>query len=161
VRTFFISLEGCAEFIVVFVFSWLWKAFTIEGRTYQSDMINCEPDDKSMNAKIAKVLKPGMKFIYEYDFGTTTILALKVLSERVGIPVLEPIDIMAENIPPKIPCSVCGKTAKQVCAQCINDGEGWLCNKCAKTHKCGEEMLLPVVNSPRVGMCAYTGHQYE
>lgn len=137
------------------------SAFTIEGTSYQSDMVDSEPGDKSMNAKIATVLSPGMKFVYEYDFGTTTTLALKVLSERIGTPKLEPIDEIAENIPPKIACSVCGKDAKQVCAQCIDEGEGWLCNKCAKTHECGEEMLLPVVNSPRVGMCAYTGHAYE
>jgi hypothetical protein len=28
------------------------------------------------------------------------------------------------------------------------------------THKCGEDMMLPVVNSPRVGMCGYTGESY-
>jgi hypothetical protein len=28
---------------------------------------------------------------------------------------------------------------------------------CAGGHECGEEMLLPVVNSPRVAMCGYTG----
>jgi len=26
-----------------------------------------------------------------------------------------------------------------------------------KDHERGEKMLLPVVNSPRVGMCGYTG----
>lgn len=30
-----------------------------------------------------------------------------------------------------------------------------------KTHECGEDMLLPVVNSPRVGMCDYTGGYYD
>jgi len=34
---------------------------------------------------------------------------------------------------------------------------GWLCDECAPKHKCGEDMLLPVVNSPRVGKCGYTG----
>lgn len=137
------------------------SAFTIEGERYYSDLVDAEPGDKSMNFKVGMILKPGMKFIYEYDFGTTTTLALKVLSERIGPPIIKPIEQMAENLPPEIACSICGKPAKQVCAQCINDGEGWLCNKCAKTHKCGEEMLLPVVNSPRVGVCAYTGHAYE
>jgi hypothetical protein len=35
--------------------------------------------------------------------------------------------------------------------------EGWLCDECAVGHECGEEMLLPVVNSPRVGVCGYVG----
>lgn len=34
---------------------------------------------------------------------------------------------------------------------------GRLCDTCAESYECGEEMLLPVVNSPRVGMCAYDG----
>jgi len=32
-----------------------------------------------------------------------------------------------------------------------------VCEGCAGEHECGEEMLLPVVNSPRVGMCGYEG----
>ena len=40
-----------------------------------------EYDDKSMNIKLGRVLGPGMKFFHEYDFGTTTHLALKVVSE--------------------------------------------------------------------------------
>ena len=44
-----------------------------------------------------------------------------------------------------------------VCARCIWNDQGWLCDRHAPQHKCGEEMLLPVVNSPHVGMCGYTG----
>ena len=44
-----------------------------------------------------------------------------------------------------------------VCTECVFDDGGWLCETCAVKHECGEEMLLPVVNSPRVGMCGYTG----
>ncbi|MDI6903856.1 MAG: hypothetical protein QMC77_09015, partial [Methanocellales archaeon] len=54
-------------------------------------------------------------------------------------------------------CESCGKTATRVCTQCVWSGEGWLCDECAGKHECGEDMLLPVVNSPRVGMCGYTG----
>lgn len=133
------------------------SAFTIGGRRYVSDMAESEYEEKSMNVKIGSVLGPGMSFIHEYDFGTTTELALKVLSEREGEPMNKSIQIMARNDPPLIVCSVCGKAATQVCAQCIYEGKGWLCDKCASEHECGEEMLLPVVNSPRVGMCGYTG----
>jgi hypothetical protein len=28
---------------------------------------------------------------------------------------------------------------------------------CVKDHECGEEMLLPMANSPRAGVCGYTG----
>jgi hypothetical protein len=138
------------------------SAFTIEGVSYNSSLdkeslFYSGFRDKSMNYKISSVLRVGTRFIHEYDFGTTTELALRVVSERIGEPINNPVHIMARNDPPKIACEVCGKAATQVCTQCIWDGKGWLCDKCASEHKCGEEMLLPVVNSPRVGMCGYTG----
>jgi hypothetical protein len=55
------------------------------------------------------------------------------------------------------PCVVCGQEATQVCTQCIYENEGWLCDACAPEHACGDELCLPVVNSPRVGMCGYAG----
>lgn len=142
--------------------------FAIEGTryvtTYDGSPLDDNPfmgifelKDKDMNVEIAAVLQPGTRFTHEYDFGTTTELALKVLSEREGKLINRPVQIMARNEPPTITCNVCGKTANQVCTQCIYEGKGWLCDNCAKSHKCGEEMLLPVVNSPRVGMCGYTG----
>ncbi len=66
-------------------------------------------------------------------------------------------NVLSRNEAPVIVCQSCGKPATQVCSQCVYDGEGWLCEECAEDHECGEEMFLPVVNSPRVGMCGYTG----
>lgn len=142
---------------------WHLSSFTIEGKRYVTTYDGSPlPDifgyrDKDMNIKIATVLQPGMRFMHEYDFGTTTELVSEVLSEREGKPIKRPVQLMARNEPPIITCNVCGKAATQVCTQCIYDDRGWLCDKCADHHKCGEEMLLPVVNSPRVGMCGYTG----
>jgi len=138
------------------------SAFTIEGKRYVSEvaenfLFDFGLEEQDMSVRIGDVLRTGISFDHEYDFGTTTELALRVVSERKGEPVNKPIQIMARNDPPLITCCVCGKIATKVCTQCIYDGEGWLCNKCARGHKCGEEMLLPVVNSPRVGMCGYTG----
>lgn len=66
--------------------------------------------------------------------------------------------MLARNHDPQLPCEKCGKgVATQICSDCQWSGEGWLCDKCAGRHKCGEEMLLPVVNSPRAGVCGYTG----
>jgi hypothetical protein len=31
------------------------------------------------------------------------------------------------------------------------------CDKCLTKHECGDEMSLPVVNSPRMGVCGYCG----
>lgn len=113
--------------------------------------------ERDMNVALGKVLASGLKFYHDYDFGTTTELILKVVSECEGVNKREPVRILARNEPPQILCEVCGKISKQVCTQCISEGKGWLCGKCARKHDCGEDMLLPVVNSPRVGVCGYTG----
>lgn len=136
------------------------SAFTIDGMTYASEPSK-EYDDKSMNVKIGNLLSSGEKFYHEYDFGTTTELTLRVISEREGEIMDKDIQLLARNEHPQILCEVCGKIATQVCAQCIYEGKGWVCDKCASKHECGEDMLLPVVNSPRVGMCGYTSRLYE
>lgn len=113
---------------------------------------------RSMYIRTGIILHSGLEFSYEYDFGTTTHLTLKVLSEREESTKYRSIKMLARNEPPLIICNVCGKPAKKVCSQCLYENKGWLCDQCAHEHKCGEDMLLPVVNSPRVGMCAYTGY---
>jgi hypothetical protein len=38
------------------------------------------------------------------------------------------------------------------------DESGWFCERCAEENDLNtEEMTLPVVNSPRTGVCGYTG----
>ncbi len=114
---------------------------------------------RNMSARLYSVLKPGLHFHHEYDFGTTTDLRLKVILEDERYEQSKEIRVLGRNLPPPIPCEVCGKPATLVCGSCMFSGEGWVCKKCGKKHSCGEDMLLPVVNSPRVGMCGYTGYE--
>jgi hypothetical protein len=134
------------------------SAFRIGKVQYQVEA-DPEFEARSMKVALGEVLAPGAKFGHEYDFGTTTHLALKVVAEREG-PAAgkgpKAVRVLARNEPPKISCA-CGQPATQVCGQCICDDSGWLCEKCVADHECGEEMCLPVVNSPRVGQCGYTG----
>ena len=118
-----------------------------------------EYGDRNMRDRLDKVLNPGIEFAHEYDFGTTTYLTLRVVAEREGlIGTKGEVSIMARNDPPEIMCESCGKSAAtQVCAQCIYYDRAWYCDECAPGHECGLDMMLPVVNSPRVGMCGYTG----
>ena len=135
------------------------SAFRIAGDSYVSYVDSVYGlDDRSMRGvKLGDVLRVGDQCIHEYDFGTTTELSLRVVAEREGRIRGTSVAVLARNEPPHIPCERCGREATQVCAQCVYEGAGWLCDACAKTHECGEEMFLPVVNSPRVGMCGYTG----
>ena len=112
-----------------------------------------------MGRKIIDALTPGMELLYEYDFGTPTQLLVRVLAEYEGpLQKKKPFEILARNEPPEIPCEECRETlAVEICTDCQWDGLGWLCESCAEDHECGEDMMLPVVNSPRTGVCGYTG----
>jgi hypothetical protein len=134
------------------------SAFSIGNARYSGHPMN-EMGDKSTRVPAGKILSVGEKFSYEYDFGTTTELALKVVGMRQTEAKRQAVQLLARNAPPPIHCDECGPEtlATQVCTQCLWNGSGWVCEDCAETHECGEEMLLPVVNSPRVGMCGYTG----
>ncbi|MFH1510060.1 MAG: hypothetical protein ABIF10_00085 [Candidatus Woesearchaeota archaeon] len=131
------------------------SAFTIDDVNYASSPQK-EYDDRSMRVMLKNVLRPGMSFVHEYDFGTTTRLGLKCVSVRKGSKI-KGILVLARNNLPKFECSICRKPAQEICTECAWQGNGLLCAGCAKKHECGEDMLLPVVNSPRMGMCGFTG----
>jgi hypothetical protein len=135
------------------------SAFTIGGVRYSVDAAIYEWDmgSKNMQVPLDQVLHPGQTCSYEYDFGSTTELTLKVISKREVPAKKKAIEILARNNLPLVSCDVCGKPATTTCTQCIYEDKGWLCDACAKDHECGEEMLWPMVNSPRAGVCGYTG----
>lgn len=125
------------------------SAFTIGRERYKS---------QELDVPIEQVLRPGLKFSYEYDFGTTTELELKVDGEGEIDLGRQTARIGAKNAMPSLKCNQCDKAdAVTICSECECQGEGLLCKACAKKHECDEEMFLPVVNSPRMGMCGYTG----
>ena len=140
--------------------------FTIEGVEYvcydpKTDTFPGEENLRMMTARLNTVLRPQMTFRHEYDFGTTTYLNLTVLSERVGIYHRAAVELLARNDPPDRLCAVCGKPATLVCGMCIyTENNAWYCEECEERHRCDDEStgyFLPVANSPRVGMCGYTG----
>ncbi len=46
----------------------------------------------------------------------------------------------------------------ELCPYCIDSGDALFCDAHAEAHEhAAEEVCLPVVNSPRMGVCAYTG----
>ena len=116
---------------------------------------------KSGIANHLQACPPRQTCSYEYDFGSTTELTLKVISEREVAAKEKAIQILARNSLPPAPCDVCGNLpAILACTRCIyEDDGGYLCDECSKEHQCGEEMLNPLssINSPRSGVCGYTG----
>ncbi len=136
--------------------------FTIDDIFYSS---HPDPDDpmsaffgqeeKSMKAKLYSILDVGDTFVHEYDFGTTTELKLKMISERKGVPLKHGVRVLARNYAPVYPCVECGKPAKWFYVY-EYPFEGY-CDEHAEEHDEFEEGFLPVVNSPRSGECGYDG----
>jgi len=118
-----------------------------------------EGTELAMRRELKDMLRPGMELLHEYDFGTTTELLVKVVGRYEGpMEKNKPVEILSRNEAPEIPCDECGKAlAVEICTECQWEGGGWLCQPCAESHECSEEMFLPVVNSPRTGVCGYTG----
>lgn len=137
------------------------SAFYIEGVSYDAapmDDFFWDMPSKSMNCKLKSILRKGLTFSYEYDFGSTTELMITVVNYRIRNTGKEKLIILSRNNPIEILCEECGKNpAAYICTQCFYEGSGWLCEECAKTHECEEDMLLPVCNSPRCGVCGYCG----
>lgn len=142
------------------------SSFEINGINYDRYPSNDTfwgPPAKSMKCKLKTVLRQGMVIDYEYDFGSSTDLTITVQSRRVAFSkTKKKITILSRNNPPQILCDQCHeKPATMICTECFYEGEGFLCDDCSKTHECGEDMQLPVCNSPRMGVCGYEGsHLY-
>ncbi|MBS0272639.1 MAG: hypothetical protein JSR85_08355 [Proteobacteria bacterium] len=129
--------------------------FIINHKRYSS---NFEPnsffrfEEFSMAIRSEKVLVPGLKFTHEYDFGSTTELLLEVVGLMKTVANKE-ISVIIQNQEPEFKCISCGKKAKM-----ISSTEGdCFCASCVKEEDDDELFLLPLVNSPRTGVCGYTG----
>jgi hypothetical protein len=71
-----------------------------------------------------------------------------------------PIVLMARNLIPQAQCIECDQPASHLCQECQQewDSPGLLCKRHTQNHphdEYGEPIEL--VNSPRVGLCGYTG----
>ena len=89
------------------------SAFEIDGVSYER-----EPDDdfgwgepaKSTNHTLKQVLTTGMIFNYEYDFGSTTEIMVKVLDHYSAQKQNDKVVILSRNNPPEFACSICGNS---------------------------------------------------
>jgi hypothetical protein len=122
------------------------------------DFFGPESDERSMNTRVSASLPPvGSTFSYEYDYGSTTHLRIKVVAHRQAPSRRESVKLLARNDEPVWQCTECDEIATALCAYCIYEGDAFVCEAHVEDHKCGDEAMLPVVNSPRMGVCGYTG----
>jgi hypothetical protein len=134
------------------------SSFTIRGVNYDEQRLSegysyGKKSSPSMNKRLYSVLNVKDTFSHEYDFGSTTYLEGQVLAVREGNLGKNKIRILARNNPYVFECDHCGNEAASTCQEC----EEYVCDHCLDSHECGEEMVLDVVNSPRMGVCGYGG----
>ena len=138
--------------------------FDIDGITYTVTSsygmgLFIDPNERTMDVELGEILGKGSRFQHTYDFGTSTELKLRVVDERQGRIGGESVRLLSQNEAPVWECEVCGEDASWICTFCMYErGNPFYCELHAEDHDCDEpEMILPVVNSPRMGMCGYTG----
>ena len=101
---------------------------------------------------------PGDKILHEYDFGSTTESLITVVGDTYRVPQRNAVRLLARNAPPAFICCKCGKAAAYICVECIYEVDNpFFCEECADHHE--HDYLLPVTNSPRMGVCGYEGTQ--
>lgn len=150
------------------------SAFVIHGEEYESQPAAggfWGPPSKGMSYQLKNVISAGMMIGYEYDFGSTTELLIKVEGYRRGVRKDEAITLLSRNHPPKILCCKCRKNEAQwIHPEKIYMEDAFWCEECLKAlgnedmeeddeaePYFFEEFYLPVCNSPRMGVCGYDG----
>jgi hypothetical protein len=162
-----------------------YMAQSLQQGTLAQDLMEAGMEDEEeggMDAELGEVLAVGEKFTYTYDFGSSSTLSLRVIAEREGTLPSDldeagegedeefegdeedevDIVVMARNEPPALVCHVCGQPASYVPSGSEYDAlaEVVLCETHANATEEPDE-LLPLVNSPRTGVCGYTGEEEE
>ncbi len=138
--------------------------FSVSGYRYStspsdmSGLLGRASTERSMRAKVGDVFgRIGDKGTYDYDFGSTTRLAIACTGERDGRLGKQSVRLLVRNEALPWTCGICGGPATLVC--CVHEAESspFVCAAHEETHPCSDAMFLPVVNSPRMGVCGYTG----
>lgn len=103
-------------------------------------------------------LGAGDRFDYTYDFGSSTELKLTVQArEPVTTTARDTVRLLARNLPPELGCHECGAPARWAHSWEYDDLTGQPTLYCDRHGEQTRDEQLPVVNSPRMGVCAYEG----
>ncbi|UBV44084.1 plasmid pRiA4b ORF-3 family protein (plasmid) [Deinococcus taeanensis] len=107
-------------------------------------------------------LQPGDRFGYTYDFGSSTTLTVQVQAyESVSGNAADKVKVLARNLPPVLTCTRCGKPARWVHTGEADAATGGPLLYCGVHGRRTRDEQLPVVNSPRMGVCGYEGRSDE
>ncbi len=154
------------------------STFEISGIDYNNDnpgTFGSRPQQgRSMDVELGTVMDQHTieEFSYVYDWGSSTNLTLSVVdtgswelsrirseSEEDLSTGYDGVSLLTRNEQPDRECTTCGEQAKQICQECLvrRGPDALYCEACAHEHDCEHPRFLPVVNSPRSGVCGYRG----
>ncbi len=118
-------------------------------------------DEIPMTHTIGSVFAFDDKVTHIYDFGSSSETLIEAVREREGRPLTDkPIYLMARSNMPDTVCAECDAAAGWYCVDCLIEQGEWitLCEKHCAEHDHDEYGgTVPLINSPRVGVCGYDG----
>lgn len=154
------------------------SSFEIGNVDYSNDnpgVFGSEPQrGRSMDLSLGDVLDrhTAEEFSYVYDWGSSTHLTVSVVetgswmpsaidsdSEEDSSTGYQELSLLTRNEHPQRECTSCGDSADQICQGCLSrrGPDALYCQACADDHNCERPQFLPVMNSPRSGVCGYRG----
>lgn len=116
-----------------------------------------EYEDIGMTNKIGS-FNTGDVLLHEYDFGSTTETLITVIG-TVYRKQQRGVRLLARNVPLTFSCCECGGPAELIYTEDYDSENPFYCEKCAEKNADLYELSLPITNSPRMGVCGYTGEQ--
>lgn len=121
---------------------------------------------ENMSQGAKQLFRKGQKLTYEYDMGSTTTLEITVLDEY-SVLAKEGVQLLSRNEPLKLLCHACNaKPGFKICSVHGWDEPSLFCKSCIPKHKkeCedfADYAAMPLCNSPRTGVCAYEGGEFD
>ena len=128
------------------------SSFRIGGAMYDSDD---EHSTDAMAVPLADLVFPDSTFSYDYDFGSTTSLDLKVIGETPVTPPDTRLCLIARNNLPTVPCDICGDKARFILGDPDEENAHYYCSECLESAELDPEYVDIISNSPRDGICGY------
>ena len=139
------------------------SSFKQKGKKYDYDWNDENADfGEPMQKRIDNIFKENMILNYDYDYGSTTKLDIKIL-KAYKIALIQPILLLSRNEPLAIMCGICKeKPAVKICSVHMYEEYAFYCKDCQKKHAkvCSDfkdYAAMKVINSPRMGVCGYDG----
>lgn len=131
--------------------------FIIGDKIYRREPTGHFTDMESV--RMDQLFRQSLTFRYIYDDGgDNTEVQLTVAAYREGHLAGEPVKLLARNNTPEILCEHCkAAPATAAVAKYLGFPEPFLCDACIKEQDINKYDLLPLCNSPRVGVCGYSG----